>query len=223
MIEKRVEELPEAVVRRFSAKKVFLEISQMFFCEICEISKNSFFYRTLLVAASELLNKSFYSTLFTYWTIILGVMVMLCNCSLMLWEIVIGFSLLFICVLSKIQEKLSRKRHFFVFLKESSKKHEWITDFFCQKQTNYSDYTLIFIFYESWWLLLLHRNNSCRKVFMDYVALVLSYWFSKFTTFMIETYFVLKIQFTFKKKDMTLFSHFEGTNYPVVIYHSDEI
>ena len=63
----------EAVVQRFSVKKVFLEISrnsqentyarvcnfikketlaQVFSCEFCEISKNTFFYRTPLVAAS---------------------------------------------------------------------------------------------------------------------------------------------------------------------------
>ena len=49
---------------------------------------------------------------------------------------------------------------------------------------------------------------------MDYVAFVLSYWFSRFNTFIIETYFMLKNpiqnEFTFKKKDMTLFSHFKG-------------
>ena len=28
-------------------------LAQMFFCEFCEISKNNFFYRALLVAASE--------------------------------------------------------------------------------------------------------------------------------------------------------------------------
>ena len=60
----------EAVVRRCSVKKVFLEISQgntcakVFFCMqaygsgagvflwICEISKNALFYRTSLVAVS---------------------------------------------------------------------------------------------------------------------------------------------------------------------------
>ena len=45
----------EAVARRFSVKKVFLEIlqnSQVFSCEFCEISKNSFYYRTPPVAAS---------------------------------------------------------------------------------------------------------------------------------------------------------------------------
>ena len=59
----------EAAVQRCSVKKVFLEISQnsqentcviflsrdsstVIFCEICEISKNAFFYRTSLVAAS---------------------------------------------------------------------------------------------------------------------------------------------------------------------------
>ena len=63
----------EAVARRFSVKKVFLEISQnslektsarvsfliklkVFFCEFCEISKNTFFHRTLLVAASVFLS-----------------------------------------------------------------------------------------------------------------------------------------------------------------------
>ena len=59
----------EAVVQRCSVKKVFLEISQnpqentcarvsfliklqVFSCEFCEISKDTFFYRTPLVAAS---------------------------------------------------------------------------------------------------------------------------------------------------------------------------
>ena len=46
----------EAVVQRYSVKKVFLEISQNSqesTCEFCEISKNVFFYRTPPVAASE--------------------------------------------------------------------------------------------------------------------------------------------------------------------------
>ena len=68
----------EAVVQRCSVKKVLLEISQnsqentcarisfliklqakkeilaqVFSCEFCEISKNTFFYRTPLVAASD--------------------------------------------------------------------------------------------------------------------------------------------------------------------------
>ena len=58
----------EAVARRYSVKKVFLEMSQnsqeytcarisflikMFSCEFCDISKNTFFHKTLLVAASE--------------------------------------------------------------------------------------------------------------------------------------------------------------------------
>ena len=46
----------EAVVQRCSVKKVFLEISQnsqVFSCEFCEISKNTFFHRTPLVAASD--------------------------------------------------------------------------------------------------------------------------------------------------------------------------
>ena len=51
-----------AVVQRISVKKVFLEISQnsqentcaqAFSCEFCEISKNTFFHKTRLVAASE--------------------------------------------------------------------------------------------------------------------------------------------------------------------------
>ena len=66
--------LTEAVVQRCSVKKVFLEIlqnsqentcarvsffkkeslAQVFSCEFCEISKNTFFYRTPLVAASGL-------------------------------------------------------------------------------------------------------------------------------------------------------------------------
>ena len=63
--------LLEAVVWMCSVKKVFLEIlensqknrcarnsfflSQVFFCEFCEISKGTFFYRTPLVAASVFL------------------------------------------------------------------------------------------------------------------------------------------------------------------------
>ena len=59
----------EAVVQRSSVKKVFLEISQnshektcarvsfltklqVFSCEFCKISKNTFFYKTPRVAAS---------------------------------------------------------------------------------------------------------------------------------------------------------------------------
>ena len=55
----------EAVVRRCSLKKVFLEVSQrsasllkkgtlvqLFPCEFCKISKNTFSYRTPPVAAS---------------------------------------------------------------------------------------------------------------------------------------------------------------------------
>ena len=44
----------EAVVQRCSVKKVFLKISQSSqenTCEFCEISKNTFFYRTPLMAA----------------------------------------------------------------------------------------------------------------------------------------------------------------------------
>ena len=61
-------DLTEAVVRRCSVNKVFLEISlasafnfikketlaQMFSCEFCEISRNTFSYRTTPVAASDL-------------------------------------------------------------------------------------------------------------------------------------------------------------------------
>ena len=78
----------EAVTRRYSAKKVFLEVSQnsqentcarvsflikllasgcnfieketlahVFSCEFCEVSENTFYYRTPLVAASETLRK----------------------------------------------------------------------------------------------------------------------------------------------------------------------
>ena len=64
----------EAVVRRCFVKKVFLEIlrssqaqacnfikkeslAQMFSCEFCEISKNTFFYRTPPVAASKIRTK----------------------------------------------------------------------------------------------------------------------------------------------------------------------
>ena len=68
-----LQEVLEAVVQRCSVKKVFLEISQnsqentcardsflinlslaqVFSCEFCEISKNTFFHRTPLMAASE--------------------------------------------------------------------------------------------------------------------------------------------------------------------------
>ena len=50
----------EAVVQRCSVKKVFLEISQNSqenTCEFCEISKNTFFHRPLLVAASGFIEK----------------------------------------------------------------------------------------------------------------------------------------------------------------------
>ena len=46
----------EAVAQRCSVKKVFLEISensQENTCEFSEISKNTFFYRTLPLAASD--------------------------------------------------------------------------------------------------------------------------------------------------------------------------
>ena len=43
-------EQEEAVAQTCSVKKVFLDISQNF--EFCEISKNTFFYRTPLAAAS---------------------------------------------------------------------------------------------------------------------------------------------------------------------------
>ena len=43
----------EAVDQRCSVKKVFLEtLAQVFSCELCEISENTFSYRTHLVAAS---------------------------------------------------------------------------------------------------------------------------------------------------------------------------
>ena len=48
---------PEAVVQMCSVKKVFLEMSQNSqgnTCEFCEISKNTFSYRTPSVAASAL-------------------------------------------------------------------------------------------------------------------------------------------------------------------------
>ena len=69
------QDIPEAVVQRCSVKKVFLEISQksqenncarisfliklqalaqVFSSEFCEISKNTFCYRTPLVAASHI-------------------------------------------------------------------------------------------------------------------------------------------------------------------------
>ena len=65
----------EAVTQRYSVKKVFLEIlensrentcaracnfikgdtlPQVFSCEFCKISKNTFFYKTTLVAASAI-------------------------------------------------------------------------------------------------------------------------------------------------------------------------
>ena len=57
----------EAAIRRCSVRKMFIEISQnsqentcsektltqVFFCEFCEISRNTFFHRTPLVAAPE--------------------------------------------------------------------------------------------------------------------------------------------------------------------------
>ena len=42
------------VVQRYSVEKVFLEISQnLLSCEFCEISNNTFSYRTPPVAASD--------------------------------------------------------------------------------------------------------------------------------------------------------------------------
>ena len=78
---KHILSIPEAVVQRCSVKKEFLEISQnsqenncarvsffnkvaglrpatllkKFSCEFCEIFKNTFSYRTALVAASSIL------------------------------------------------------------------------------------------------------------------------------------------------------------------------
>ena len=45
----------EALVQRCSVKKVFLKISyaKSFFCEFCEIFKNTFFHRIPPVAASK--------------------------------------------------------------------------------------------------------------------------------------------------------------------------
>ena len=53
----------EAVVQRCSVKTVFLKssqnsqeimtLAQVFSCEFCEVFKNTYFYRTHLVAASE--------------------------------------------------------------------------------------------------------------------------------------------------------------------------
>ena len=47
----------EAVIQRCSVKKVTLKkketLAQMFFCEFCEIFKNTFFNRTTPVAVSE--------------------------------------------------------------------------------------------------------------------------------------------------------------------------
>ena len=89
--------MPEAVVERCSVKKVFLETSQnsqentcvrvsilikacnfikkeslaqVFSCEFCEISKNTFYCRTPLVAAASgmlAILKAFYMTS-KYWT-----------------------------------------------------------------------------------------------------------------------------------------------------------
>ena len=76
----------EAVVQRCSAKKVFLEVSQniqeitcarvsflketlaqVFSCECCEISKNTFLHRTPLVAPSKsILALTFSFTFFKY-------------------------------------------------------------------------------------------------------------------------------------------------------------
>ena len=76
----------DAVVQRCSAKKVFLEVSQniqeitcarvsflketlaqVFFCECCEISKNTFLHRTPLVAPSKsILALTFSFTFFKY-------------------------------------------------------------------------------------------------------------------------------------------------------------
>ena len=76
----------EAVVQRCSAKKVFLEVSQniqeitcarvsflketlaqVFFCECCEISINTFLHRTPLVAPSKsILALTFSFTFFKY-------------------------------------------------------------------------------------------------------------------------------------------------------------
>ena len=61
---KKINQSSEAVVRRCSVKEVYLEISQtllkkrlwhrcLFSYEFCEISKNIFFDRTPLLAASE--------------------------------------------------------------------------------------------------------------------------------------------------------------------------
>ena len=67
-------ELSEAVVRRCSVKKVFLEISQnsqentcaRVSFEFCEISKNTFFHRSPLVAASELCSFAIVKMLLRY-------------------------------------------------------------------------------------------------------------------------------------------------------------
>ena len=63
---RHIKKISEAVVQKCSVKKVFLEISpqacnfikkgalvQVFSCEFCKISQNTFSYRTPLVAASE--------------------------------------------------------------------------------------------------------------------------------------------------------------------------
>ena len=42
--------------RGWRSKAVAQTLAQMFFCEFCEISKNTFFYRTPLVAASGRFN-----------------------------------------------------------------------------------------------------------------------------------------------------------------------
>ena len=48
---KLVLEVQEAVAQTYSVKKETL--AQVFSCEFCEVSMNTFFYRTAMVAASE--------------------------------------------------------------------------------------------------------------------------------------------------------------------------
>ena len=40
------------LIRKHLCQELFLKLAQVFYCEFCEIYKNTFFYRTPLVAAS---------------------------------------------------------------------------------------------------------------------------------------------------------------------------
>ena len=108
-------------------------------------------------------------------------------------------SLLFTCVLSKRREKSSLKNHFFAFLQES-KKHE----FFCQKQTIYSDYTLLFTFYKSYDCFCYTKTAYVAKFYwLSCVSPVIFkiYHFCDRDLFRVKNP-IQKI-FTIKKRDMT--------------------